>query len=519
MKYYSFTTIVLAVIILVFFSGQSVPADEIKPDVLKDAKVPGQIAIVQHDGFNLSIEDIIGDGQVVVKMNTPCHNYWGANFINLPIDAELKIGLSMDFNANQDNVADVKKWHCLVPVFSYANPINAASYEWYKKGSDGRWKSGNPLIPKSSMYVGNGLLPIQSVISPALANQFLTDGGTTWIPWKNVDATEANDELNIFRVVQKFTMCSATLAMRIPYVNAVADDCVAQIHKFKPKGVDVCTIGKSAAGRDLNVVILRNTMESDKQKLLEKPTIVLYAEDGNEHDANWTCYGCLRFLLSDDVDAANVRKKLNILLLPAFDPDGMANSTWANITKSFLLSKVNDKLPVETIAYTRFFDSWIAQGNRLDIVCGLHNVESAETTANILCPIIDQRRKAAMTAMNNYILDHITDYKTSHDIWMYGFLDRRLCGWCNKHFGSICCTYETNSQASAQKLNLMNLQGLGKSLIESIASYTNTDDYTKLKTEIDGIRTRHLSRQKAYWATQKKKEKEHSVYESVSLAF
>ena len=475
------------------------------------------IEIIQHNSCNLHIQDIIDPNHIIVKLNNPCHNYFCTNLINVPTNKTITMGLSMDLQSNKENKADVTKWDGLVPQFTYGDINDPATFEWYRKDANGYWISGNPLDTGNA---GKGLVPEQKVIPAAEAPDCLKDSGKYWDPWIDIKDTEQNNNLNIYRVKIKAKLPSITVAMRIPCINAVIDDFINQLRKVKPLCCNVYTIGRSIKGRDLYVVFCHDSMEIHHQKLMEKPTVVFYASDGNEHDANWICYGILRFLVSSDKAAKEILKKINIIILPMFDPDGVAGSTWAHLTKTFELHNFKDTIPMETLSYARFFDSWIEKGDRLDIVCELHNVECSETSSNILCPIIDLRHYEAIVNMNNYILDHITNYKTSKDIWMSGYMDSRLCGWCAKHFGSIDCTYEINGRSSSNKLELDQLQRLGNSLTIAFAEYMETANFFKQITDqVDFVRNYHISQQKAYWATQNKAQVEHSPYQSITLGF
>lgn len=476
------------------------------------------IKIIPGDGMNLAIEEYVNSHYTVVKLTSPAHNWFAGTFTNLPTDKPVTIGLSMDGNDTTGNKADVSKWRGLTPVMTYADPNRYETYEWFAKDGQGRWVSGSPFKRGDAKYAGSGKVPEQSVIPKEIAELFLSVDGKYWQAWREVDFAEAVTGLNIFRVKQKFTLPTATVAMRIPCPNLVVDEILSKIRESHLNGIIIDSVGKSSGNRELNAVVLRDPSEIGQQQLIQRPTMLFYAEDGNEHDANWINLGILTSLLSDDDSVKEVRKKINIIIIPTYDPDGIADSTYAHITNTYRVKSINQQLPVETCAYAKYLTTFIAQGNRLDIVCALHNVECNEST-NLLCPIIDARRNDMMVSMNDYILNSISGISISHQIWMKGFLDYRLNGWCSINFGSIVSIYEANSRFPANRLSLNQLQNVGQSLVKAFTCYTNTMDYARMAQEIDKAQIYHRAKRQQYWAAQKDANRDHTPYELITLGF
>lgn len=378
--------------------------------------------------------------------------------------------------------------------------------------------SGNPFKKGDQRFAGTEKTPEQSVIPKEVAEEFLSKDGTYWQAWREVDSAEAIENLNIFRIKQKFAYPTAIVAMRVPYTPTLNTAFVEQLEKSRFPGVIVHHAGKSKAQRDLTIIEISDPdVTAD---VISRPVVLLYgAEDGDEPDGAWVVQGAINWLISDDPQATVLRKQMTFLCIPLLDPDGAADCTYAKMTYDFAMKKADAAVRPEVLAYTKFVTSWMASGKRLDLVGNYHNVECGEIASNVLCPIIDIRHAAAVTALNRFVLDRLTSVQTNKQTWMTGFADDRFMGWCSKHWGSLQIAYEISSRYPNNRLTLMQLQELGGSYVRAFGEYLQSDIFKAVLPEIETVRQKQLLDRQHYWTNRDDPDETRTACEMVTLGY
>lgn len=424
---------------------------------------PPPIAITPQDGFNLEVVDQIDPHYVIVKLASPAHNWFAGTFTNLPTDKEVTIGLSMEGNDTPGNKADVTKWLGLCPVMTYADPTKYETYEWFTKDTQGRWVSGDPFKKGDAKFAGTGKVPEQTVIPIEVAEQFLSPDGKYWQAWREVDKAEVFDKLNIFRITQRYTFHSATLAMRIPYTYTYLQQYADRLQASKNANVFVDELGITPEKRKLQVFRIETVAPFNITD--HKTVLMIGREHATEQASSWTVQGALNTAIIN-------HNKLNAtwLFIPLEDPDGSSKSIFDRMTDSFCCLGTQRCLD-EVYQYIRYFIAYADLGKTIDISISLHNVEVSEEP-NVFCPFIDFRYRGFVLDINSCIFDQLQKegYKTSNpdDAWGNGLIGTRLYAWCGEKLGATCCCFEVNDRYPTNRLSLMRLNFIGYVVVNCI---------------------------------------------------
>jgi hypothetical protein len=309
--------------------------------------------------------------------------------------------------------------------------------------------------------------------------------------WKFIRDTW-HDGKSTFSVVVKLDSADMCVAMRYPFTFKMLQD--LQQKMLAAKDGVLLNAGKTTNGLSLDIIKLVST---DKAPLT-KPTILFYGrEHADEPDSSWACVGAYMFLTSADPKAIAIRKEFNFLFIPILDPDGSENGTHDGIGNFFSPIKT---VP-ETQQYAAFFHNYVKDGNRLDYVFNLHNVQSSETPA--ISPYLFEPKEGRYEDYNafNSMLKASADgestpfrFPTRRAPNRTGYMPTRLGGYLNQMYGSYHFFYELNAQAPTKHLLLFRLQQIGKEFVTTFAEYYNTAGPLQLPN-IDA----RLAQQKSFW--------------------
>jgi hypothetical protein len=179
---------------------------------------------------------------------------------------------------------------------------------------------------------------------------------------------------------------------------------------------------------------------------------------------------------------------MTFLIVPLLDPDGADEGVYENITKTFELTGPN-----AATTYARFFLGWVIDGKRLDLVVNLHNIESAERNANLLCPVrnLERPAPAASNSLDEIVSrqlgakGYIVDAKLARE---KTYAQARLGGWLAYQFGPMHVLYELNSQAPSKHLSLGECAEIGKVLVSSAEEFMFAAEGLNLRRRIDSGR-------------------------------
>jgi hypothetical protein len=133
-------------------------------------------------------------------------------------------------------------------------------------------------------------------------------------------------------------------------------------------------IGKSVQGRDLLLL----TVTSSRAPETSRKVIWLMArQHAWEAGTSWVIDGALRYLLSSDPQAIQLRNAYVFKMLPMCDPDGVVRGGVRYNLHGYDLNRNWDafdaKLMPEIFAEHRAIIAWVDAGNRIDFFLNLHN--------------------------------------------------------------------------------------------------------------------------------------------------
>jgi hypothetical protein len=192
----------------------------------------------------------------------------------------------------------------------------------------------------------------------------------TWLSWADF-TYDANEP----KLTLRITPTSDTLW--VAHVPPYTNEHLAALRKSiaGSKWLKEETIGKTPEGRSM---LLWRIAEG-------KPTkhVWLMARQHSwESPTSWVCEGLVRFLLSNDPEAARIRKSVAFHVLPMNDPDGVARGGVRFNKYGYDLNRNWDffnaeKMP-EIAAQHAAISRWIKAGNPIDLFLTMHNTETAE---------------------------------------------------------------------------------------------------------------------------------------------
>ena len=435
-----------------------------KPEV-PSPSIQLPITAVRCDEFNIQITEQLDPVSVVAALDPPVFNWFSGTFTGLPVDREITLGFCLNGMDALRNHADVAKWKNLHPMMTTSDPAQYHTYEWFRKDPTGRWLSGDPFKTEEERFAGTGRLPIQQALPPDVADQFLAEDGTYWSPWREVDRATTVPSLNIFRIHQRFTQPSATIAMRVPFTYRYLQQVIERLRAANLPGVFVDELGETPDKRKLQVIRVEDPAPTP-HAAAHRTVLVIAREHATEHAASWMAYGALQAVLPNTPEANALRKGVTWLFILLQDPDGAAHCTYDRMTERFARASDADT-PPEVFDYARYFTDYVNHGGGIDVVVSLHNVEAGEIS-NLACPFIDRRHQETVQAFNRQLQETVTRAGFRCDPldrpWDIGLVNSRLFGWCVRHFGSCSLVYEVNDRYPDNRLSLQQLQQVGRLL-------------------------------------------------------
>ncbi len=139
------------------------------------------------------------------------------------------------------------------------------------------------------------------------------------------------------------------------------------------------TIGKSVQGRDIALATITDRTAAEAGK---RVVWLIARQHAWETGTSWTADGLVRFLLSDEPEAAAIRRTTIFKILPMFDPDGVAEGAVRFNANGYDNNRNWDAVDAERMpeiaAVRRSIFAWLDAGHRIDIVLALHNTESTD---------------------------------------------------------------------------------------------------------------------------------------------
>jgi murein tripeptide amidase MpaA len=138
-------------------------------------------------------------------------------------------------------------------------------------------------------------------------------------------------------------------------------------------------VGKTAEGRPMLLLTVTNPKVADTGK---KIIWLMARQHSWEAGTSWAVEGALRFLLSDDERAAEIRDQCMVKLFPMADPDGVVrggvrfNKFGYDLNRNW--DNVDAKLTPEIYTQRKAILDWVDSGHRLDLFLTIHETETID---------------------------------------------------------------------------------------------------------------------------------------------
>ncbi len=200
--------------------------------------------------------------------------------------------------------------------------------------------------------------------------------GRTWTHFRDDEVSwdESRIELTLRFAPKRRAMWIAHVE---PYTNTHLARLLEAIRKHPH--VEVASVGKSVGSRDIPLLTI-----TDPSLLAVRKRVVwvMARQHAWEAGTSWVVEGALRFLLSDNAGARDIRRSVVFKCFPMADPDGVAAGAVRFNANGYDLNRnwdaVDAKLMPEIAAQQKAIADWLSAGHPIHAFLALHNTESAD---------------------------------------------------------------------------------------------------------------------------------------------
>lgn len=158
-------------------------------------------------------------------------------------------------------------------------------------------------------------LPSAARISPRMRPVYSEDGRS----WRHLDETVWNAETKELTLTLRPSADTVWVAYQAPYGYSRIRDLNAEIGDSRWARLEV--IGQSVRGRPIEAITVSDFSKPDDAK---KHLWLIARQHAWESGTSFVVEGALRFIVSDDPVAQNLREQAVITIVPTMDPDGCA---------------------------------------------------------------------------------------------------------------------------------------------------------------------------------------------------
>lgn len=162
-----------------------------------------------------------------------------------------------------------------------------------------------------------------------------------------------------------------------PYTLKHLDALLASIQPHRH--LSVREIGRSVQNRPLHLLTITDPAVPVESK---KTVWIMARQHAWEAGTSWAFEGAVRFLLSIDPTARDLRSRYVFQMIPMLDPDGVAlggvrfNRNGYDLNRNWDLDDPS-RMP-EIAAAKQAMEDWLAEGRKIDFFMTIHNEESAD---------------------------------------------------------------------------------------------------------------------------------------------
>jgi Zinc carboxypeptidase/Cytosolic carboxypeptidase N-terminal domain len=233
--------------------------------------------------------------------------------------------------------------------------------------------------------------------------------------WRHVDRGQWDDGKKEMIITLHPRGRTLWIAHVPPYTPADLDRLLADVRRHPHALVEV--IGKSVQGRDLHMVTITEPQTPDAAK---RSLFLMSRQHAWEAGTSYVAEGAIRFLVSDDPSAAQLRRDNIFRFIPMVDVDGCATGKVRFNANGYDVNRHWDQVDLRRPEFLRKMpEIWYAKkaiveaaapatgGRRggIDLLVNLHNTETAEyleTHAK------EQRALAAIRRLSEQLVSQTT---------------------------------------------------------------------------------------------------------------
>ncbi len=143
--------------------------------------------------------------------------------------------------------------------------------------------------------------------------------------------------------------------------------------------MQIASVGKSVGGRDIPLLTITDPAAAAGGK---RVVWIMARQHAWETGTSWVVEGAVRFLLSDDPRAREIRRSVVFKCFPMADPDGAAAGAVRFNANGYDLNRnwdaVDAKLMPEIAAQQKAIADWLSAGHPIHLFLALHNTESED---------------------------------------------------------------------------------------------------------------------------------------------
>src|SRR5262245_56446330 len=195
--------------------------------------------------------------------------------------------------------------------------------------------------------------------------------------WQQIERAEYQSDPPLLRIQLTPRTNRIWIAHVPPYTNQHLQRFLREFNTHPALHQQV--IGRTVQSREILLLTITDKQLPGTQK---KVLWLMFRQHSWEAGSSWAGEGALRYLLSADADAAEMRRTVIFKIFPLCDPDGVARGGVRFNAKGFDLNRNWDaldetKMP-EIAAQRKAILEWVDAGRRVDLFLTLHNTETSE---------------------------------------------------------------------------------------------------------------------------------------------
>jgi murein tripeptide amidase MpaA len=195
--------------------------------------------------------------------------------------------------------------------------------------------------------------------------------------WTHFSDSETSWDDKEIRLTLRFKPARPTMwiAQMAPYTKRDLDRLLSEACPCLKRE----TVGRSAHGREISLLTITDPAVPNTGK---RVVWLMTRQHAWEAGTSWAAEGAVRFLVSNNAEAARIRRTTIFKILPIFDPDGAAEGAVRFNANGYDNNRnwdaIDPKLMPEIAAVRRAVLAWLDAGQRLDILLAIHNDESTD---------------------------------------------------------------------------------------------------------------------------------------------